>query len=620
MAWPGRSTVLAAAGGVIFAVVSLSYVADRSRESAEGELRAASAQALRLYAENLRGKLARFEILPSLVAASALFDAGLPQRDDLAALHAANLFLEDMNALTGAADTYLLAPDGYTLAASNWRSQASFVGRNFAFRPYFQQAMQGGLGRYFALGTTSNRRGYYLAWPVERNGSILGAVVVKVGVAEMEADWAASGDMVFVTDPDGVVFLSGLPEWRFRTLRPLDVPAKERIAQSRRYPLIDLIPVGFYAERRLDSNAILISFEGESSEYLRLDMPMPELGWTIHIVRPTSAIESEVMADTAFAGAVLAVAALIAVVLIYRRRTVTDRLLREQREREILARSHDELEDRVRARTTELEDTNLRLRHEVAERRKTEEELRRAQADLVQAGKLAALGQLASGITHELSQPLTAIGTYADNASQFLERGRQDEVVQNLATISSLVGRAASIMDHLRVFARKTPAQLAPVGVCETVQRTVSLLTDVGRFKGVDLQVDLPGEEIYVVAESVRLEQVLINLLQNAVDAVQDSKRKRVTLTIEAQDGAVSITVSDSGNGISAADLPRLFEPFFSTKAVGQGMGLGLSISYGIVSAMGGSLRAANDPEGGASFVVELRRAQQPSEERANYG
>ncbi len=620
MALPSRSTMLALAGGIILAAASLAYVADRSRSAVLAELRSASAQALRLHAENLRGKLGRFETLPSLIAASDLFDAGLPQRGDEAGLQAANLFLEEMNAITGAADTYLLAPDGYTLAASNWRTQASFVGRNFAFRPYFQQAMEGNLGRYFALGTTSNQRGYYLAWPVRRADVILGAVVVKVGVAEMEADWAASGDIVFVTDPDGVVFLSGLPEWRFRTLAQLDAPARERIAQSRRYPLIDLVPAGFHGEHRLDGNASLISIEGESSEFLRLEMAMPRLGWTIHIARPTTAVESEVVADTALAGAGLAVVALIAIVLVYRRRAASDRLLREQREREILARSHDELEDRVRARTAELEDANLRLRHEVAERRKTEEELRRAQEDLVQAGKLAALGQLASGITHELSQPLTAIGTYADNAGRFLERDQRDEAMQNLSTISSLVGRAANIMDHLRVFARKTPAQMAPVEICEIVRRTVGLLADVGRFKGVDLHVDLPDQEIYAFAEPIRLEQVLINLLQNAVDAVQDSERKHVTLSIEEQDEAVSIAVCDSGAGISASDLPRLFEPFFSTKAVGQGMGLGLSISYGIVSAMGGSLRAANAPDGGARFVVELRHTRPPSAERASYG
>ncbi len=113
---------------------------------------------------------------------------------------------------------------------------------------------------------------------------------------------------------------------------------------------------------------------------------------------------------------------------------------------------------------------------------------------------------------------------------------------------------------------------------------------------------------------------MLINLLQNAVDAVQDSERKLVSLTIEEHDDAVSIVVTDSGAGISAADLPRLFEPFFSTKTVGQGMGLGLSISYGIVSAMGGSLRAANDPKGGARFVVGLRPVRERSEERASYG
>ncbi|TWA58551.1 two-component system phosphoglycerate transport system sensor histidine kinase PgtB [Azospirillum baldaniorum] len=271
------------------------------------------------------------------------------------------------------------------------------------------------------------------------------------------------------------------------------------------------------------------------------------------------------------------------------------------------------LERTVAERTGDLRTTNARLEQAIAEHQRAERDLRDTQAELVQAGKLAALGQLAAGVGHELNQPLSAIRSYAHNGRKLIALGRVAEAEGNLGKIADLTARMANITNHLKRFARRPDTRLGAVELAPVVQGALALFGDRLREESVELTVDLPedrpGEPLRVRAEEVRLEQVLVNLLSNALDAVADAPQRRIAIAAEAAEGTVRVTVRDNGPGIPDAVAGQVFDPFFTTKPVGAGLGLGLSISYNIVRDFGGALSVAESGPGGTAFLLTLTRA-----------
>ena len=268
------------------------------------------------------------------------------------------------------------------------------------------------------------------------------------------------------------------------------------------------------------------------------------------------------------------------------------------------------LERTVAERTADLRTTNERLERAIAEHQRAERDLREAQTELVQAGKLAALGQLAAGVGHELNQPLAAIRSYAHNGRRLIELGRIAEADGNLGKIADLTARMANITNHLKRFARRPEARLDAVDLAPVVQGALSLFDNRLREEAVELAVALPAEPLRVRAEEVRLEQVLVNLLSNALDAVAGAPHRRIAIGAEEEaDGTVRITVRDTGPGIPAAVAGQVFDPFVTTKPVGTGLGLGLSISYNIVRDFGGVLSVADTGPGGTAFLLTLNRA-----------
>ncbi|AWJ94828.1 two-component sensor histidine kinase (plasmid) [Azospirillum baldaniorum] len=271
------------------------------------------------------------------------------------------------------------------------------------------------------------------------------------------------------------------------------------------------------------------------------------------------------------------------------------------------------LERTVAERTGDLRTTNARLEQAIAEHQRAERDLRDTQAELVQAGKLAALGQLAAGVGHELNQPLSAIRSYAHNGRKLIALGRVAEAEGNLGKIADLTARMANITNHLKRFARRPDTRLGAVELAPVVQGALALFGDRLREESVELTVDLPedrpGEPLRVRAEEVRLEQVLVNLLSNALDAVADAPQRRIAIAAEAAEGTVRVTVRDNGPGIPDAVAGQVFDPFFTTKPVGAGLGLGLSISYNIVRDFGGALSVAESGPGGTVFLLTLTRA-----------
>ncbi|MEQ1952574.1 sensor histidine kinase [Mesorhizobium sp. CN2-181] len=555
---------------------------------------------LRLAVAALSGQMRRYEPLPRLIADQELIRELLAEPDDPALRAEANAYLKEINALLDSSDVYVMKTDGETIAASNHDSEISFVGENFTYRPYFQDAMAGKLGRFFALGTTSLKRGYYFSAPVMLDNSVRGVVVFKVDIDAVEASWRGGNNEIIVTDPEGIIFMSGRPDWLYASIKPLTQDRLARTAESRRYAnaVLRELPVsrgmpeaGHYFQT--------IAGERGSREFLELSEDMPNAGWTVSVLTDTASARGQALTTMIAALLLLGLAALLGAIVLQRRSRLAERMAMQKSARA-------ELERRVEERTADLEAVNEQLELEIAERRVTEQRLRQTQADLVQAGKLAALGQMSAALSHEFNQPLAAVKNYADNAAVLIDRNRAAEARDNVSRISSLADRMATISRHLRNFARKPNQKLGPVSLAEAIADTLEIVGSRLKNAGALLLVDLDSDPPVVIAGAVRLQQVLVNVISNAADAVEGQENRTIALSARREGGKVSIVVRDHGPGVPPAILDRIFDPFFSTKGVGNGLGLGLSISYNIVKDFGGSLSAANHPEGGAVFTIVL--------------
>ena len=571
------------------------------------ETRARARATLELYTQGLEGRLRKFEVIPQLLARRGEVIALFRDTADPAVVARANRLTEEVNGTTGAQDTYFMDAEGMTFAASNWASERPFVGGNFAFRPYFRQAMQGELGRYFALGTTSQKRGFYFAYPVRENDAVLGAVVVKVNVDRIEQSWAGGQDDVIVSDKNGVIFISSRADWRFKTLRPLSQAAIRQISEDRQYELSDLTPLDIEWHSSADTAFDLVHIADGAArgarapnvEYLVEARYVTEADWTVYALAGTYWARSQIRATVALSVLACLLVLLVITVVDQRRRRLVEGI-------ELQKAAAERLEQRVRERTADLSATNTQLEREIKEREATEAALRRAQNELIQAGKLAALGQMSAAISHEFNQPLAAIRSYAESAVTLIGRGRHDEASGNCGRIRDLTGRMAAISKHLNAFARKPQGRLNAVPLDTVIEDTLEFVKGRLDAAGARVEVRLPDERLIVMAGTVRLQQVLTNLVVNALDAMAGTAAPKIELSVEKRDGHARIGVRDHGPGIAEDHLDQIFDPFFTTKEVGRGLGLGLSITYNIVKDFNGSLSVRNHEAGGALFTIDL--------------
>ncbi|MGQ3213587.1 sensor histidine kinase [Shinella sp.] len=565
--------------------------------------------ALRLAVAALAGHLSRYEPLPALIADHDDIEALLQSPESPALRQTANEYLKEINRLLESSDIYVMTPDGNTVAASNYGIPGTFVGQNFNYRPYFQDAIAGRQARFYALGTTSLKRGYYFSSPVEVAGKILGVIVFKVDIDSIESSWRGGEYKIFVADPEGIIFMTGSPEWLYSGILPLDAPRLARTQTSRRYAEAELKPLPATESVYYGQHLMQIPGSGTTREYLRLSHYMPEADWTVNVLLDTASVRTQ--ARTALIAILLFIclAALGAAVLWQRRSRVEERLRLQEETR-------NELERRVEERTADLARVNEQIELEIAERRLTEQELRKTQGDLIQAGKLAGLGQMSAALSHEFNQPLAAAKSYADSAALLIDRGRVPEAQDNVRRISSLIDRMASISRHLRNFARKPNEKLGPVPLPDVIADTLEIVAPRLKSADAELVVELSGTDLTVKAGPVRLQQVLVNIVSNAADAVEGLENRKIVLSAFRSENGVVVEVRDRGTGVPAAIAERIFDPFFTTKGVGKGLGLGLSISYNIIKDFGGNLTVRNHPDGGAVFSVVLE-ASAPSREAA---
>ncbi|GGF74691.1 two-component sensor histidine kinase [Terasakiella brassicae] len=573
---------------------------------------------MQLYSSNIVSELEKYEYLPVILARDPILKSLFEGEMLDFRIDRANRHLSAIEQIAEVSAVYVMTTQGNTVAASNWDEENSFVGKNFRFRPYFKNAMQGHTGHYFALGTTSNIPGYYLSYPIGDGDKIDGVVVVKVSVARLEEAWARAKEEVIVTDRNGVVIISGRDEWRFRTLEKLSPDLRQSLINSRQYSDAQLVPIETGRERIIDDNTKRIAIRHpltngkDASKWEDIYMrSRPVLGtdWTVHYIFREATLRNDVINTLIIAAFAWLIAILSFLYMLQRRNMINHRLEYQERHRQTLENAAIELEHRVERRTKALSEANKRLEEEIQERHKAEDDLHRAQDELVQAGKLAALGQMAAGITHEMNQPLTAIRSYADNASVLLKRDRLDDVDSNLVQISQLCARLGKISGQLKVFSRKTPSQKEPISLVKVMADTLTLLESSSKFENTQIINNIKDPSISVLGEAIRLEQVLLNILRNALDALADKAGACIWISAQAQGTRMAIHIRDNGPGFEDSDLERIFDPFFTTKEVGKGLGLGLSISSRIIQDFGGVLKAHNHPDGGAVFTIELLQA-----------
>jgi two-component system C4-dicarboxylate transport sensor histidine kinase DctB len=565
----------------------------------------------------LKSTLDRYESLPYLLAGhpfvQEVLDAPTP-----AGVERANRYLEDLNRRARATSTYIIRADGICVSASNWNAPDSFVGAEYRFRPYFDAAVKGGVGRFFGIGTISQVPGYFISQPVLHDGRIVGVAVVKLNL-----EWfpgADASEPLIVTDDHGVIFLSSVPAWKYHTVRPLSGAIADAIWQARQYAQQPIAPLPVTIERTLEADAQIVRVGGgrRAPRYLATRRALGEPDWHLITMASLDPVSRDARNATIVTGFGYVSLCLLAFYWRMRRARVREMM----RSRALLQKAYAELNRRVAERTADLSQANEQLKKEVSERTRAEQELRAAHDELIQASKLAALGQMAAGITHELNQPLAALRSFSDNTRVFLERGDEASARENLEAIAALTERMGKITNQLKLFVGRARPRSARAPIARALRNVLALLqkrlqdvtvdlslldTQTGHRETFDVSADHPA--LVAHCDDLRLEQVLINLLGNALDVIVGTPSPRIAIDIEVSDATLLISVRDNGPGIADDVLPHLFEPFFTTKEMGQGLGLGLAISSSIARDCGGSLVARNAPEGGAVFILTLRRA-----------
>lgn len=525
--------------------------------------------------------LERYQTLPRVLCDDrAIIDAALGSPDGTL-----NERLARFAESTGADAVYLMDDSGLTIAASNWRRPKTFLGQNYGFRPYFKTALAGNPGEYYAVGATTGVPGYFVSYPVrDERAGIVGVIAVKVELSNLEANWATPEGNIFITDSNGVIVLSGRESWRFRTVAALDDETRELIATRRQFGNEELSPIDM--ERR----GRVVTIEGE--RFVEHVAEVGRLGWMLHFLSPYHQVRER----SRLIMAMIAVLLLsLAAFLLFRR---------SQRAHGLLVSSERERD--------ELNRLNLDLEREIVERRQAETRLKRAQDDLKRASKLAALGQLAASVSHELGQPLSAMKTYiagarlpesADEGAGGREADHSGELLQRL---DRLLDRMSETTKQLRFFADREDEAFEDVVLADVVAGALETMRPAIRSEGVELRYGIDDRDTIVRGGRTRLEQVLVNMIRNALDSMRDCPRKRLSIATLESEGSATIVVRDTGRGIEGGLETTIFEPFVTTKSSGEGMGLGLAISAEIVKGHGGTLSARNREGGGAEFAMEL--------------
>ncbi|QIR14071.1 sensor histidine kinase [Shewanella aestuarii] len=540
-------------------------------------------------------QLSQFEIIPEVIASNPILQQGLLAQQDSEKMAQLNDYLFELQQVTEASDIYLTDALGVAIAASNWQKKNSFINHDYSFRPYFIDALSGRAGRYYAVGTSSDKRGFYFSNPVYHNGIVLGVIVVKVDIGVIEqqsAGIAIAGQYEFmISDPDDIVFLSSVNQWRFSSLTPLSQAKRFAINNSKRYATRPISELAITPEYQVNNDKPFSKYKITSVNgaqmYLVNQQFMPSANWTVHVLAPLQPLQTSLPAIILLATSLYLLLVLFAMYSIERRKN----LLR-------MHQAQNQLEARVKQRTAELEQTNTQLKN--------------TQDELIQAAKLTVIGNLSASINHELNQPLAALRSYAQNTQTFLGRDMIDDAKSNLKIMIELTDRLADIIAQFKSFTRKSTGKDNATDIGQAIKQALIIVQPEIDKQGIQLSHTLPNGRCQIWGDSVRLQQVLVNIFSNAIVAMQQSPTKQLTITVSTlmansshSKNQVVISVQDTGPGVRESQMTKIFEPYYTTNER-QGLGLGLSISQRIIESMHGSIKVENVADKGAKFTLFL--------------
>jgi len=529
---------------------SLSYFRSVEVEDAKSRLS--------LYDRSLNDTLERFQHLPYVLARYPT----VASSQDAVSYQMLNEQLARFSEQAGLEAVYLMDRTGLVLAASNHGAPQTFIGQNYSFRPYFKTALAGERGEFFGIGATTGRPGYFVSEPVYGpRGKITGVIAIKLDVSELQRAWEDGRERVFASNKDGVIVLSSHPGWLYQTLLPLTDQQRADIAQRKQFGRKTLTTFDW-----TKSGGASVSIGGEEFIYVATDAK--RLGWRVHFLLSERRVFERAMLTTVILGVVLS--ALLAFATFLRSERIKVALMASQADR------------------TQLLAINT--------------ELKNAQKELAQTSKLAALGQLSASVTHELGQPISAMRNYLAAA----ELGGDGKFTKTMGKLNTVVDRMENITKQLRFFAKPGDEKRQSVSFQDIFCGVLVLMEHDIRAANVDLKTDIDDVPILVRGNRLRLEQVLVNLIKNSLAAMEDLETASMSIAIWAEDGQALLSVEDSGTGFGDRKLQRLQEPFHTTRASGDGMGLGLSIASAILKEHDGQLFAQNLKVGGARFQISL--------------
>lgn len=556
-------------------IMAAIFAGNIASSTIEIHLRANIHETLTVEAEALTGMLDKYRLLPALLGKRPDVPALFTQAQTASIKSKARRIARETAGLSGAMDIMMIHPNGELLAAGiNILSDT--IAPN---SPLITSALQGRLGREVRL-LKNGKQAYVFTSGVRGTNGIIGIIAVYVSLEKLEATWSLTANPILAVSENKTVVISNRAEWRRKALKDIKTTNQDKI---------------------------FFKTDGDEKQYLDVVRPLPLLGWTLCVLADTSPMRIAATFWAAFAVLSCIAIAIIAQTMINKWHATIQHIRRERA-------TSLRLERIVRDRTKALSQSNETLEHEVGKHRQADEQLRKTQNELIQTGKLAALGQMSTALSHEFNQPLSAAKSYADNALIYLDRGQTEEARNNIKHISELTDRMAEIAKHLRNFARKPNPIHGTVPIHTVIEDALSVLSSRIRVDNAEITVANAEQNTWVRAGYVRLQQVIINLVLNALDAMSDQKIPRITISTNCIDGKVLVKVIDQGPGIEPTAIDYIFDPFFTTKEIGHGLGLGLSISYNIIKDFDGQLTAKNSAAGGAEFTIMLEEGTQTRE------
>ena len=515
-------------------------------------------------------QLDRLLFFPKVLASDPRFIAVL-QEDSTLATSRANQLLEEATLNSGAAFIFIMDPSGDTVASGNWRAVDSFVGRNYNFRPYFREAIQGRQATYYAVGATTGQPGFFIANPIRHEGEILGVIVVKIHLESLQDSWGRLQYDIALFDELNVAILSNRSEFLYAPMGAIDKNIMERIRQEKRYTL----KTDALFENRSE-NSVRFRNSESRADFLTVSRPAGPEPWRVMLFYPETRYWQTASLYVLFLGGI----ALLIYLLL--------RLFRQQQFIAEVERSHaQELEARVQERTLQLHS---------------------AQQKLIIQSNYAMLGRMSAAINHEINQPLTSLRFNLASLRQLLEQQPlQLEMANQIATESDLTTKRISrVMETLRSVSRTASTDFDTVNLDDLITDTMATVRRERPNMSRCLQTAVLSDGLQVRGNFVLLQQAILNLLANGFDAVMHREDPGMTLELEAGDGVALISVSDNGEGVSSNMTTRLFEEFATGKSGKKGLGLGLALSNQIAMDHGGRLAYAPLQSGGSRFSMEI--------------